>query len=359
MLSTNNFIEIKNLAEVFSGGIASFFGFESKLTSVNARSDYLFAVSSKKGEREALANLIKNNHLPESFRNQIEWKQIGNFTEYWVNPKSILYDKVLGLWFEFDTSCSLKNASIPGIFIHTIPIKNNSKLSDYNWITQTAIPMLIGRELSVRVEQKIKECIKKIPSNTSLYQVGTMLSRATEKIRLVFKGIKLNQIIPYLNSIGWSNDNKELLIFLNEIKNYVNRIVLHISIGEQVDPKIGIECSFYTGYSYKEEEWSSFLDYLIDKGICLPEKKSALLNYPGVEQEDTNLDFNLQSYMPSVMIPDNNYTSALVRFISHVKIVYKPNHPLDAKAYYGIRHFGLNYNIEHEQLPSPLEINDS
>ena len=54
LISTQNFAEIKNIADKLRGGLTSFFGFESRLTSTNARSDYLVAVSSMKSEREDL-----------------------------------------------------------------------------------------------------------------------------------------------------------------------------------------------------------------------------------------------------------------------------------------------------------------
>jgi len=53
LVSSKNFTEIRDLADHFTGGITSFFGFESRLSDSKARSDYLFAVSSMKGEREA------------------------------------------------------------------------------------------------------------------------------------------------------------------------------------------------------------------------------------------------------------------------------------------------------------------
>lgn len=340
LASSQNLAEIKGLADHFTGGLTSFFGFESRLGNSEARSDYLFAVSSMKGERDALVNLFKSGNLPETFYNKTEWQQIGNFALAWANPKSQLYDKVIGLWFEFDTSDLSSEASIPSIFIHSVPIKSNSETSNYKWLTHTALPLLVGRRLSKIVEQRIIGCIQKMPSEATLYQIGTMLSRVTDGIHLVIKRIRPDQIIPYLKSIGWSDENEGLSSLLKELEKHVNRIVLHISVGEQVDPKIGIECSFYPGFNDKEAGWSEFLDYLIEKELCLSEKHSALLNFPGVEQEDASNDFNLKSYVPSVMIPDNNFSSALVRYISHVKIVYKPNHPLEAKAYYGIRLFG-------------------
>ena len=65
LISSENFNEMQKLASRFTGSITSFFGFESHLNSPKARADYLFAVSSMSGEREALAKLIREKSITE------------------------------------------------------------------------------------------------------------------------------------------------------------------------------------------------------------------------------------------------------------------------------------------------------
>jgi hypothetical protein len=59
-----------------------------------------------------------------------------------------------------------------------------------------------------------------------------------------------------------------------------------------------------------------------------------------------NDDFDLKSYMTAVKIPENNFSRALVRYISHVKLSYKPNYPLEAKVYSGVRLFGSEHDYQ-------------
>ena len=73
--------------------------------------------------------------------------------------------------------------------------------------------------------------------------------------------------------------------------------------------------------------------------MCVQEKRKALLDFLGIEQEN-NDEFNFETYMVAPKIGSNNYSSALVRYISHVKIVYDPKKGFEAKAYPGIRVFG-------------------
>ena len=346
LISNQNLFEIQNLANNFTENLTSFLIFESMLNSYDARSDYCFAVSSKNGEREILANFIKSGHLADKFLKQSEWKQLGNFARSWTDPNSILYDNVIGLWFEFDTASILPDAPAPSIFIQ--PTSHYTITGDvsaqHTWITKSALPLLLGRPLSNIVEEKVLECIKKLPLESSLFQIGTMLSRKDDEIRLVIKRIEADQIIPYLTSIGWSDDeNNSLLTLLEEIKNKVTRIVLHISVGEKVNPKVGIECSFYPDKYHQEQGWAKFLDYLLEKGLCNKEKLSALLKFPGIEPQDQDEEFNPKNCTPSVMIPEENYSSALIRYVSHIKLVYQPNKTVEAKAYPAVRLFGHPY----------------
>jgi hypothetical protein len=348
LISSQNYAEIKNLADYFTGSVTSFFGFESSLNNSENQSDFLFAVSSKRGERETLVNLIENGNFQDIFRKKPEWQRVAKFASAWADPKSILYDMVLGIWFEFDAEQLLSEVPIPNIFIHPVSIHtfSSKEISQHKWLIQTALPLLTGRRLSKMIQQRITNSIQKLPSEASLFQTGIMLSRATSSVRLVIKRMHPNQIIPYLNSIGWSDETNGLSSLLDELEKYVTRIVLHIGVGEKIDNKIGIECSFYPDLYNQETRWSDFLAYLTEKGLCRPEKKSALLCFPGVEQEDMNDDFDLKSYMTAVKIPENNFSRALVRYISHVKLSYEPNYPLEAKVYSGVKLFGSEHDYK-------------
>lgn len=345
LISQNNFSQLKNIAGNFSGGLTSFFGFESRLSSSKPNVDFSFAVSSKRGERGALVNLVTKNNLPEKFYTHPEWHHFSDFTLVWMDPKSILHDKVLGVWFEFDED-SFFETSVPCVFINTIPIRTCSikNSSQYSWLTDVAMPLLIGHRLSKNIEEQLFNCINKMPTRASIFQVGTMLSRSTYGIRLLINKINSNQIIPYLQSIGWSDESGGLSSVIEELEKFVTRFVLHIHIDGKVDPKIGIECSFYSGYDGQKKEWTNFLNYLVKKGLCVQEKQDSLLRFTGFELEDINNNYDLNSFIPSVKLPDDGYSRASVRFISHIKIVYQSGQPLEAKAYLGVREYGIPNN---------------
>jgi hypothetical protein len=341
-ISTKNLFEMKKLASCFSGSITSFFGFESHLSSSKAQADYLFAVSSMRGEREALATLIREKTLPKVFTEKPEWRNICDFVLEWANQDSILYQNVLGMWFEFDMVENSSETPVPCIFLHTIPLRitleeEKEKLC---WLTRQALPLVTGKNIPEKIEQNIMQAIQKLPENALVMDAGVMVSRPTSGVRLIIARIHPDQIIPYLTTLGWSEEN-QLVELVKDLEQQVSRLVLHITITEKgIDKKIGLECSFAPDRYHLETRWQLFFNYLMKKGLCLEEKKDALLQFIGVEHEDAQRDFDTAVYRPTVKIEGNDFSGALVRYISHVKLVYEPGHALSAKAYPGVRLFG-------------------
>ena len=114
--------------------------------------------------------------------------------------------------------------------------------------------------------------------------------------------------------------------------------------------KLDLNVPLHPDRYHLETGWSSFFNYLVKKGLCLPEKKDALLQFTGVEQEDTKRDFNTTIYRPTVKIENDDFSGALVRYISHIKLVYEPNHVLYAKAYPGVRLFGCPNTPSYDNI---------
>jgi hypothetical protein len=231
---------------------------------------------------------------------------------------------------------------VPCIFLHTIPLRitTDEEKEQLHWLTKKALPLVTGKNIPEKIEQNIMQAIQKLPENALVMDAGVMLSRLTSGVRLIIARIHPDQIIPYLTALGWSEDD-QLSKLVKDLEKQVSRLVLHITITENgIDQKIGLECSFAPDRYHLETRWQSFFNYLVKKGLCLEEKKDALLQFIGVEQEDAQRDFNTTIYRPTVKIENDDFSGALVRYISHIKLVYEPNHELYAKAYPGVRLFG-------------------
>ena len=341
LIASDNYSRICHLASFFNGNISSFFGFETRLNSERSHADYLFAVSSNHGEKEALNSLLHSYDF-QSFVNQSdEWNNLKQFTREWCKDGTIINKNIHGLWFEFDMKNKLNVFPIPSVFINTTPISNNYSIDDeqYRWLTEKAIPLLMGKKLSERVENNFIRCVQKLPNGTYLIDIGIMLSRSTSDIRLMLNRIKPENIVSYLKSINWEGDTSNLQILISELEKYVNRITLHFGINEHINSSIGIECSIKSDSFNNGEKWSRFLDYLSEKGLCTIDKKKKVLKFIGSNIDEAEFDF--EKYSPIVKT-DNSSSSALIRYISHVKISYSLDGKIKAKAYPGVRLFGKN-----------------
>lgn len=341
IISSENYQEIQSLANVFTNNITSFFGFETELHTKQSRSDYLLAVSSQNEEREnLLTQLQENQHHQFSIK---EWKNIKDLVSSWNNPDSMIYKNVLGLWLEFDTSQPEIN-QIPSVFLHTtnLRIKKPEDVKKCLWVTREAIPLLSGNHVPKDIENKFIESLEKLPEDASVFHVASMLSRKSTGLRVVVKRIRPEEIVPYLKSLGWTDTNNGLATLIDEIKELSSTIRLHINISSKIDEQIGLECFIKPDKYHQVTGWDSFFDYLVQKGICKPELSQAILNFPGVEIEDQTQKFSFQDFQPSVKMNDSAFSKALVRYISHVKIVYLPDKDLKAKAYTGVRMFSMN-----------------
>ncbi len=341
LISDLTYTAISRLSCLFTEDISSFFGFEHRLQSPTAHADFLIAVSSERGEREAFARLLTAGSFPTEYLQVPEWQQVRSFVQHWVDAHSILHTHVLGLWLEFDIDPASTNIPIPCVFIHTIPMKAAKHDSDYDWLLSSTLPVLLGHPLSSTVRSRLIQAFNKLPDTASIMDVGVMLSRASSGVRLVYRHLQPKEMIPYLQSLGWTDTDGELASLIEELTVHASRLVLHITITDQgVAPKIGLECSFAPDRYQLETRWTDLFGYLESKHICLQGKKDLITDFMGADLEDSTTAFSLDSYTMAVRIPHAQYSKALIRYLSHVKIVYSPGHPLEAKAYPGVRLFG-------------------
>jgi len=343
LVSHQNFNEIVSIAHYFPGNLTSFLGFECRLGDTESRADWAFAISGIGGDREVLVNLMRDKNFPRQFFQKPEWKHITDFAKDWTNPTSILRNKIQCFWLEFDMPESNPDVPVPSVFFG--PEKNpdgipSNDISQYNWLTNNALPLLRGQHLPQLMEDRLLDCFKLLPKNASIQFIGVMLSRKTNGVRLYIKRLHPMQIVSYLNSIGWSDESGEFSSLVTDLENLVDRFVIGFDVNtDGIGSKVGIECSFSTNRFQDETRWNDFLDYLVDKGICLPEKRDALLEYSGIESADNISGGVMKPLTSASKNLEELVASVVVRYISHIKILYQAGQRLEAKAYPAVRLF--------------------
>jgi hypothetical protein len=119
----------------------------------------------------------------------------------------------------------------------------------------------------------------------------------------------------------------------------VDLVSLNIDVGETVGRKIGFECYFDGNRQPRREpRWNTFLDSLVRSGLCTADKREALLAYPGYADEDADGVPWPTALRRASQLLGRRSLSTLVRSPHHIKIVYRPGEPLEAKAYLAGNH---------------------
>jgi hypothetical protein len=342
LIAVDKFQEILSIAKNFPGNVTSFVGFEIHLMDATQRADWAFAVSGEGSDREVLTNLMKNGQLPLQLFQQPEWRQIAEFSDAWANETSLLQKQIKCFWLEFDMPETLPTTFIPSVFFGPEKLPEgiaSNDASQYHWLLDSALPLLRGQQLSKKIQHHVLNCIKKMPATASLFQVGTMLSRSSTDVRLYINKIYPKDIIPYLKTLGWSDETGEFQSLIDGLQDKANRFVLSFDVTETgIGPRLGIECSFASNRFHQETRWKKLFDYLVEKATCLPEKRDALLGYPGVEH--TNISGSVMKPLASASRHlDDLLSGTVVRYISHIKVAYHPGRALEAKAYPAVRLF--------------------
>lgn len=337
IISPTTWSKIDAVAELLPSAITSFFGFECPLGIPAAKSDFLICAEAGTG-REVLAGI--NQGLPNSLMSHPVWTQVHQFSQEWQNENSVLYEKIHNFWLEFDIEDSSSNLPIPSCFFGSEPIYsrkspygNQADNNSYTWISQSALKLLLNDNLPAPVEAKLFKCLDLLPKEAYVFQIGLMLARNLKNlVRICIRNISPEQIGEYLRQIGWSGSLDILQGFLQELSAFIERIDLDIDIGETIAPKIGFEC-YFSKQPKLEPRWQLFLDYLVEKKLCLPQKQAALLAYPGFVRE-SSAPHDWPSYLSqSSKLLEDKAEAVFFRKIHHIKIVYQDDQPQLAKAY--------------------------
>jgi Rps23 Pro-64 3,4-dihydroxylase Tpa1-like proline 4-hydroxylase len=353
LIDTESWFHIEAIANLLPSQLTNFFGFECRLGTEAAKADFLLCIGAAEVGQKILTS---ESALCDSLLKEPVWQQIRNFTSCWQNQTLPLHSNVDNIWLEFDVDGHLDQAPIPSCFFGSQTIHAAS--STHTWVTQNAIQLLRGHSLPLAVEKQLFKCLEALPTNVYVFQVGLMLARRSDMVRICLRGISPGQIIDYLSQIGWSGSTDGLKTLLEELSIYVERIDLDLDVGETgVAAKIGLECYLTLQPKY-EPRWMSFLDYLLKVGLCLPQKRDALLTYPGYVREK-----NHRNQWPSHLLKLSqflgpNHENVFMRGLHHIKVVYQSERAIEAKAYCWVTHSLLSKQADyptHQEVSLQLD----
>jgi hypothetical protein len=335
---------IKSIARIFPDSCCKAFLFETRLWDEVAECD--FAVMISKDDDQGIPGKCGTEfNLSAEAQESPTWSKVLNFFSQWANPTSVLHDRVREVWLEFDLAACIPGTPLPGLFFSGL-VGAGSKENVLQLI-RTGLEALEGRPISDDIHRNLSLSVDQLPDTAVITNVGVMLPRPYNPVKLYVGGIGPQGVIPYLSRIGWKGPHETVQAFLTGASRCLNVFNLAVEVGDNFSTSIGIEC----GYSYRrfyrdclkafyrrlidnylmhyhkksltrhmiDSRWELFLDYLVAKELCSDSKRDALLAW--------------SSSSSNASVPHDLIEPQIVRAINHAKITFSATGELVAKAY--------------------------
>lgn len=279
-------------------------GFECRLAEQTARADFQMGFTPEESRRALAVD-------PTLFSAH---RGVARFMEDWLEPESLLHQGISHSWFEFDLLPDEATPLHPGmLFCHFTP--NAAPLP----LLATSLDLLLGLDL----HQPLADCLAHLPP-TAIFGFGVPLARPVKVARLCLYLTTQAEVEAILTRLNWPSALDAVNPILAATPYEALRLYLDLTEGG-IYPRLGLELHPQASKRPRvSTEWEHLLNYLVVQGLCLPEKQAGLLAWPG------------QGYI------DLNFPHVIYRALSHVKITYAPDQPLEAKAYFGLNIIRLN-----------------
>ncbi|MDA8018369.1 MAG: hypothetical protein MPN21_13085 [Thermoanaerobaculia bacterium] len=316
---------------------SSNFGFECHLGSSRADADFLVAVIEDDGSRAAWADGGAEVSAPEPLGKRSPWTVVGRFLADWHhNPR---LSPIRDSWLEFDLPEGFHGVPEPSLFFGYSP----GEPRNYPELSLELIERLRGCHLSASQRDLLSRCFAELPEGGVIFQVGLLLARPGDDVRLCIRRLSRVAILDYLEAIGWPGSRELLRLVLEELAAYVDGMNLDLSVSTTVRPAIGLECVISDG---SREKTRGLLGLLQRHGMCRRDKATVLFDWLGYSTEADDFDLWPAHLLKGSRSFGSEVMSTFARTLNHFKIGILPNRMVAAKAYLGVRHFWARRTAE-------------
>ncbi|MBR8834888.1 MAG: hypothetical protein DSM106950_12845 [Stigonema ocellatum SAG 48.90 = DSM 106950] len=155
------------------------------------------------------------------------WSRIRNYSTHWADPTSPLYEKADNIWLEFDVESPPPTVPVPSLFFgfkgipSRISTASQSGVASHphQWVPQSALKLLLDKSLPSLVEYQLLNCFDLLPTEAYVFQIGVMLARKSDLVRICIRNISPEQILDYLTQINWPGSVSELKAILTKLSS--------------------------------------------------------------------------------------------------------------------------------------------
>lgn len=303
---------------------------ESRLND-NPQVDFIACSLARDGGRTQLTNhLAPSDGSREPLKSDL-WRRVAGFCAEWSSAGSLLHQKVPFIWLEFDMNRPPPVVPDPFLIFCLQPGFMKGPLAErrpegrvdpasaeaQRQLMLAGLAPLLTRPLDPRVEERLTACARALPTTGHLAHLAPHNTRGLDSYRLVL-AISRDELPEYLRRIGWPGSMDVLSDLLSSLFNLSSGLDVDLDISDTVLPTIGMSSYNPIG----DPRWRRLLDALVARGACTPEKREAVLRWPGRSE---------------VMLPGYKWPTELHRTLE-VKVVYREGAPLLAKVYLVFEH---------------------
>ncbi len=311
---------LAQLCSLFPYDIAQDFGFESRLGTRETDCDFFLLI--KKGSAGALmlAGKSRVSNLSIQLLEDPFWQRVVRLYMAWTEEEHIISQSVEVFWLEFDYHDYGYNPT-PNIFFRIA--ESNREDRKVQWelrrrVLNEIYMILFDIPFPDALSDNLKVCINALPEKAGLYQIGFMIPRKTEAIRLVLVRIGLDEIGNYLKKIDWPGEMETVKNLIGKYSTKFDYFVYNINIGKTILPYLSIEMYFQNMYQPQfGPKWGEVMDFLESEQLLTAQKRATLIHFCG--KKTSNSIFPVR----------------YINGINHFKIVYKTGSPIECKGYFG------------------------
>ncbi len=301
----------------------SWFGFESRLATPAATADFLIGLTASSRSGALFAGRTFDDDRASNPLAQPGWAPFRALAAEWADPTSPLSANVAIAWLEFDVASGGDALAVPNVLF------GSKAPGAAQAVAEIGLHCLLGRPPAAGVVQRLEHCFDALPPQTRIFHIGVMLARQVEDVRVCVYPLCWEEIAPYLERIGWPGPRDDVVEVLAPFCQRAVRLGLAVDVGESVGSKIGLECYLdERPHPRPDPRWPAFLEQLVAEGLCTVDKRDALLGWPGGQRTSRFL-----------------WPSIFLRRLNHLKLVYEPGRPLEAKAYWGVIQHWLGTDV--------------
>ena len=300
-------------------------GLEFRLGAGAEQVDLTFPILAE--DRDAILGL--EGAVEPWLRRAPAWGRVRELCRGWADERSRLASRVRLLWLELDMAEASAGEAVtsPGVFVRFDPAATTEE-SPHSWqaLLSEVLIALTGEGPRPALLRDFERCRGALPPGTHVQYVGLMLSRGAGAVRFVFAGPAEADWPAFLEAVGYPGEAARSRRDLAAVTTAAGRrlhpgpTAIQLDLGPAgVVPRFGAELVLDRAVQAEGRiAERAFLEHLAARGLCSDDKLASLLELPGRS-----------------LRPAGDLLVGHARSIHHVKVVFGPGGPVEAKAYYG------------------------